>query len=389
LGIELSQDQIIDILQRLDFKTRVEDETIWATEPWHRLDVNITADLLEEIARIYGYDNIPTTMLSDDLPPQRHNWPLELDEHLRDILTGVGLQETINYTLTTVENHAKLFPDQPELAPTAELFITLANPMSSEREVMRRSMIVSALENLSRNLRYQDRLPTFELGKIYIPEEGDGELPAEKQRLSIAITGPRNPGNWLGGDPEPMDFFDMKGVVEVMLEQLSAGSATYEPVDVPYCGPRCARVLVDGQEMGVFGELHPRVRQAFGLPDRPVVVADLDTGPLLPYFQQMVHLQSFSDFPPVKEDIALIVDESIPSGQVEALIRQTGGQALINVQLFDLYRGKSVPSDKKSLAYSLTFQSPTKTLTDKDTAKFRRKIVGRLSREIGAQLREG
>ena len=114
LGIELSQDEIIDILQRLDFKTRVEDETIWATQPWHRLDVNITADLLEEIARIYGYDNIPTTMLSDDLPPQRHNWPLELDERLRDILTGVGLQETINYTLTTVENHAKLYPDQPE-----------------------------------------------------------------------------------------------------------------------------------------------------------------------------------------------------------------------------------------------------------------------------------
>ncbi len=117
LGIELSQDEIVEILQRLDFKTRVEDETIWATQPWHRLDVSITADLLEEIARIYGYDNIPVTMLSDDLPPQRHNWPLELDERLRDILTGAGLQETINYTLTTIENHAKLYPDQPDTRP--------------------------------------------------------------------------------------------------------------------------------------------------------------------------------------------------------------------------------------------------------------------------------
>jgi len=181
----------------------------------------------------------------------------------------------------------------------------------------------------------------------------------------------------------------MKGVIEVMLDQLNIGSATYEPIDVPYCGPRCARVLVNDESIGVFGELHPRVRQAYDLPDRPVVVADLDSVPLLPHFMQKEHHQSFSDFPPVKEDIALIVDEGIPSGQVEALIRQTGGQMLIDVQLFDLYRGKSIPTGKKSLAYSLAFQSPTKTLTDKDTAKFRRKIVGRLSREIGAQLREG
>jgi phenylalanyl-tRNA synthetase beta chain len=327
-------------------------------------------------------------MLSDDLPPQRHNWSLELEERLRDILTGAGLQETINYPLTTLENHSRLYPDQPQLAPTANQFITLANPMSSEQVVMRRSMVVSALENLSRNLRYEDRLATFELGKIYIPEEGNGQLPAEKRRLSIAMTGPRNPGNWLGGDPEPLDFYDVKGMIEVMLEQLNTGSATYEAADVPYCGPHCARVLVADVEIGVFGELHPRVRQAYGLPNRPVVVADLASDPLLPYFMQKEQLQAFSEFPPVKEDIALIVDESISAGQVEALIHKTGGQMLIDVQLFDLYRGRSIPAGKKSLAYSLTFQSPTKTLTDKDTAKFRRKIVGRLSREIGAQLRE-
>ncbi len=107
------------------------------------------------------------------------------------------------------------------------------------------------------------------MGKIYIPEEGDGELPAEKRRLSIAMTGPRTPASWLGGDPELMDFFDMKGVIEVMLEQLNAGPATYEPADMPYCGPRCARVLVDDKLIGVFGELHPRVRQAYDLPDQP------------------------------------------------------------------------------------------------------------------------
>ncbi|RME80646.1 MAG: phenylalanine--tRNA ligase subunit beta [Caldilineae bacterium] len=388
LGLDLSQQEIIAILRRLEFDTRTEGETIWATVPWYRLDVNITADLLEEIARIYGYDRIPLTMLSDELPPQRHNWPLELEERLRDILAACGLQETINYSLTTVENHVRLYPDAPEQAPGADQFITLANPMSLDRVVMRRSMVVSALENLQRNLRHVERLATFEIGLVYLPELGDGELPAEIRRFTLAMTGPRRPAGWLGGDPEPMDFFDMKGVVEVMLEQLNAGPAVYEPADVHWCGPRCARVLVAGEELGIFGEVHPRVRQAFDLPHQPVVVADFATDVLLPFFRQHPRLQPISDYPPVKEDIAVVVDEAIPAATVEALIRQTGGRLLVDVHLFDLYRGKSIPAGKKSLAFSLTFQAPDKTLSDKDTARLRRKIVARLERELGASLRE-
>ncbi|NOX61989.1 MAG: phenylalanine--tRNA ligase subunit beta [Chloroflexi bacterium] len=390
LGIDLSQKEIIDILERLEFGIREEGETIWATVPWYRQDVNITADLLEEIARIYGYENIPETLLADELPPQRHNWPIEMEEYIRDVLIGCGLQEVINYSLTSVENHAKLYPDHPDQAPSADQFITLANPLSPERMVMRRSMVVSALENLARNLRYTERLTTFELGLVYLPEEGDGELPAEVRHLCLAMTGPRNPGNWLGGDEEPLDFFDMKGVLEVLFERLHADAAiSYEPGQAPYCGPRCARILLDGREIGVFGELHPRVRRAFDLPDRPVLIADLVTDPLIPYFQRPPLLRKVSEYPPVKEDMALIVDESIPAARVEALIRQTAGDALTDLRLFDVYRGEPIPAGKKSLAFSLTFQSLTKTLTDKDTARLRRKIAGRLSREIGAVLREG
>ncbi|NOZ72890.1 MAG: phenylalanine--tRNA ligase subunit beta, partial [Chloroflexi bacterium] len=238
LGIELTTKEISDILQRLDFKTRLEDDTIWATEPWHRLDVNITADLLEEIARIYGYDRIPVTMLADTLPPQRHNWPVEQEERIRDILIGAGLQEIINYSLTTVANHAKLTPEHPELAPTPDQFVTLANPLSQEREVMRRSMVVSALEDMQRNLRHTNRLASFEIGLVYLPEAGDGVLPAEERRLCLSMTGPRDLGNWLGGDPENMDFFDLKGVLELMFEYLGAEDVKYEPAEVSYCGPR-------------------------------------------------------------------------------------------------------------------------------------------------------
>ncbi|NOZ72889.1 MAG: hypothetical protein GXP38_13425 [Chloroflexi bacterium] len=138
-----------------------------------------------------------------------------------------------------------------------------------------------------------------------------------------------------------------------------------------------------------MGELHPLVREAFDLPQQPVLVADLALDPLLPLIQRAIHVRPFSEYPPVKEDIALIVDENIPAGVVEELIRQTGGALLTDVQLFDVYRGKGIPAGKKSLAYSLTFQSPSKTLTDKNTAKLRRKIVARLQRELGAELREG
>lgn len=389
LGLDLSQDAIIALLRRLEFGIRVEGETIWATPPWYRLDVTIPADLMEEIARIYGYDAIPNTMLRDELPPQRHNWAIEQEERIRDLLVAAGLEETINYSLTTVANHARLYPDAPELAPKPEQFITLANPITPERVVMRRSLIVSALENLQRNLRLTDRLACFEIGPVYLPEGGDGELPAEERRLCLVMTGPRQPIGWFGGDPQPLDFFDLKGVLEVLFEGLHAGPVTYEPASLPTFGPRCAHIRLGDRVLGVIGELHPKVRQAYDLPAQPVVLADLALDPLLPAFQQAVRLRKFSEFPPVKEDIALIVDESVPAGQVEALIRQAGGELLVDVHLFDLYRGKPIPPGKKSLAFALTYQSPSKTLTDADTARLRQRIVSRLEREIGAVLRAG
>ena len=325
LGIDLTLDEIDGILQRLEFSTRRDGETLWATAPYYRLDVSIPADLLEEIARIYGYDAIPTTLLATALPPQRHNWVVEQEEFIRDVLTGAGLQETINHSLTTVENHARLVVTQPEQAPAAELFVTLANPITPERSVMRRDMIVSALENAQRGLRHSERLATFEIGLVYLPEKGDGALPGEERCLSLLMTGPRDPGGWLGSDRQPLDFYDLKGVLEVLCERLHAGPITYAPVSSPTYGPRCAHVLLGSEPVGLIGELHPRVRQVFDLPGQPVAVAVLALAPLLPAYQTAMRLAPFSDFPPVKEDIAVIVDEGVPSAQVQALIPQGGG----------------------------------------------------------------
>lgn len=389
LGIDLTLDEIEGILGRLEFSTRQDGETLWATAPYYRLDVNIPSDLLEEIARIYGYDAIPTTLLATELPPQRHNWVVEQEEFIRDVLSGAGLQETINHSLTTVENHARLYVTQPEQAPGAELFVTLANPITPERSVMRRDMLVSALENAQRGLRHGERLASYEIGLVYLPEQGDGVLPKEERCLSLLLTGPRDPGGWLGSDRQALDFYDLKGVLEVLCERLHVGPVTYEPALSPAHGPRCARVLLENEPVGLIGELHPRVRQAFDLPAQPVAVAVLTLDPLLPAYQTAVRLVPFSDFPPVKEDIAVVVDEGVSAGQVDALIRQSGGDMLVDLHLFDLYRGKPIPPGKKSLAFALTFRSPSKTLTDDDTTRLRKRIVGRLERELGAVLREG
>ncbi len=414
LGIDLSQEEIIAILKRLEFGIRVEERkeaavkvelglpprvdvdmsregpVIWATAPWYRLDVNITADLLEEIARIYGYDNIPETLLADELPPQHHNWPYELEERLRDILAAAGLQEVINYSLTSIENYRKMHPDDPENAPGPEKFVRLANPLSQERSVLRRCMGVTTMENLQRNLRYTDRMATFEIGLAYRPELGDGVLPGEVRLAAIALTGPRDPGGWYGGDDAPMDFYDAKGILEAMFERLGAlGDVEFKAEPAHVFGPKAAAIYLKGQRIGRVGEIHPKIREAFDLGDRPVALAAFNLDPLIPYIQTHKKLHPISEFPPVKEDMAFIVDEAIPAGVVEALIRQTGGQNLKDVRLFDVYRGDPIPPGKKSLAFSLTFQSPVKTLTDRDTAKLRRKIAARLKRELDAELREG
>ena len=395
LGIDLTPKEIIGILKRLEFDIRIQEDEqspepiIWATVPWYRLDVTITADLLEEIARIYGYDQIPETLMADELPPQHHNWPYELEEKTRDILVAAGLQETINYSLTSIDNYRKTFPENPEAAPGPEKFITLANPLSQERSVLRRCLGVSALENLQRNLRYTDRMAVFEIGLGYRPEAGDGLLPGEIRLLAIALTGPRRPGHWLPGDEEPMDFYDAKGILEVLFQRLGAWEdVTFRAEGAHIFGPKAAGIYLKDEKIGNVGEVHPKVREAFDLGDKPVVLAGLRLDPLIPYIQTRKALQPISEFPPVKEDMAFVVDENIPAGVVEGLIRQTGGMYLKAVQLFDVYRGDPIPPGKKSLAFSLTFQSPTKTLTDKDTAKLRKKIMNRLQREIGAVLRE-
>jgi phenylalanyl-tRNA synthetase beta chain len=389
LGIELTPAQIASILERLEFSTQVEGMVVKATAPDHRLDIGtgITgkADLMEEIARIYGYDRIPMTRMADELPPQQNNHELEIEERLRDKLVDLGLQEVITHRLTSTDRDSRRL--SPETPPVDMPYYTLANPISPERSVLRQSLLASVLEIVERNARIRERITIFEISPVFLRSE-EGELPNEVKQLVIAITGPRAPNNWGGADTAPMDFYDLKGIVESMLESLYIMGTAFQPAMHPSFHPgKCARVMVGENPIGIMGELHPQVAEQYELPETPLLGANFDLDALIANVPALFRVDPIPNQPPILEDIALILDETIPADRVESIIRQSGGQRVTDVHLFDVYRGKQIGPGKKSLAYSLTYQDPERTLTDEDAAKLRNKIVRRLEQELGAKLR--
>jgi len=390
LGIELPVKKIVRLLESLEFTCQVADRkgahstTIRVTVPDHRLDCTLQADLIEEIARIYGYDRLPVTEMADVLPPQRGNPDLEAEERVRDILVGAGLQEIITYSLATPEREALLLPNrQPDDRP----YIRLENPISADRVVMRHTLMAAMLDTLAANVRRYDRVVMFELAPVYLASEAS-PLPDEPRRLCIGLTGPRETESWLGGDRQPLDFWDLKGIIQDLAARLGISNAVFEPGDHPSYHPgRCARLVVEGKRIGAFGELYPLVRQAFDLPEQPVVLGEFDLEALIHTAPSVTPFAPVSRYPAVVEDIAVIVDESVPAARVMEAARAAGGSLLRDVRLFDLYRGEQIGGGRKSLACRLTYQADDRTLTDDDAAKIRACVVKALAQELGATLR--
>jgi phenylalanyl-tRNA synthetase beta chain len=393
LGVMLSVHEIIKILQSLDFHCelitdRPSQVTIRAQTPDHRLDISAglvgKADLLEEIARIYGYERIPETRLASELPPQRSNPTLEGEERIINLLVDLGLQEIVSHRQTTPEREARRLA--PGTSGYDQPYLRIINPIASDRVVMRQSLLNCVLETVERNSRTRPRMALFEVGPIFIAAEG-GERPDELQRLAIVLTGPRSLPGWQKSDSEPMDFFDLKGILDALLEELHV-SAHYEPCKHPTYHPgKCASLLVGEQKVGIFGELHPLVSEHYDFSPNPVVAADINLDLLVSLIPERFDMQPVPAFPPVLEDLALVVDEDIPAGRVVEVITQGGGHIVTKITLFDVYRSDQIGKGKKSLAYSLTYQSSEKTLTDNDVAQIRQRIIRRLDLELGAKLR--
>ena len=388
LGITLGPEQIAQMLEALGFTCEVlpgDPVIVRTTVPSFRLDVSIPADLVEEVARMYGYDRLPTALMEEQMPAQERNLDLELEERVRDVLVGCGLTETISYSMTNLESVARLVLEQEP--PDPQDYLRVSNPLNREHEYLRQTLLNTTLETVARNLRFVDRVAIFEIARVYLPVEGE-LLPEEPRRLSIALSGPREPRSWLSGEEEQFDFYDLKGVIETLCDRLGISNVQFFPVDQPTFHPgRVAGVALEDRQIGVLGEVHPTVRDQFELPEQAVCLLEVDLESVLAAAQPTGEFTEISRMPALKLDLAVIVGEDVPADQTEALIQQAGGKLLTATVLFDVYRGEQIGEGKKSLAYSLTFQASDRTLTTEEAIERRERIVKRLKQELGATIR--
>ena len=395
-GLDLSAEETAELLRRLEFEVDAAGDSgpLRVTVPDHRLDIEGQHDLVEEVCRIYGYDRIPSTVLSDVLPPQHGNREQSFEDRVKDTLADLGLQEVVSYRLTTPEAEAKLQLQDAEPPP----YVRLANPSTQDRVVMRRSLLASVLEAAASNSRFEDRLALFEVGRVFPAEEGDS-LPEERERAAIVLTGPRRSSHWqTDANPDDcFDFFDMKGVVETVLDRLGLHVEFAPPkgasAATPFRAGRSATVLLAGEDepVGLLGEVHPAVAANFDLEPAagsPVLATELDLDRILERIPASLQVEPVPVYPEVREDLALIVDEATPAASVEAALLKAGRPLLCGVELFDVFRGEAIGEGSKSLAYHLAFRAPNRTLRDRDVKKLRRRILGQVERSVGATIRE-
>jgi len=381
LGVECGLEQIAGVLASLGFDCKTADSAseVWVTAPYWRSDIRQAVDLVEEIARIIGYDKIPVTMLGQPLPRQNPELIIGLKQEVRRGLVDCGFHEVITYSLTSLEMLNKLLPEPHSLEPTP---LRVANPMTADQEYLRPNLRASLLAALAANRRHEDGgIRLFELGKVYLPRKN--ELPDESEVVCGVLAGLRLEKSWQDND-EFLDFFDAKGVVEDLFHRLSLEAGFVDGDDESLSPSKQATIVIAGNKLGVVGELHPKVLSAFEIAES-VYLFEIYLTALLPFTIGHKMFQPIPRFPAIVRDMALIVDADITHLRVQDII---GSFPLVErVTIFDVYSGEQVLAGKKSLAYRVTFCSPTHTLTDEEVNKIQQQILSKLSNEFGASLR--
>ncbi|MDD4874132.1 MAG: phenylalanine--tRNA ligase subunit beta [Dehalococcoidales bacterium] len=380
LGIEFGMEQVEETLTSLGFKVAVfpQDKEFLVTPAYWRSDINIEIDLVEEVARIIGYENIPTTLLSGAIAHQEPNQLMTLKSKIKQNFVGFGFQEIITYSLTSREMLEKAFASGSlDREP-----VKLSNAMSSDQEYLRTNLRSGLLSVLESNLRHEEGpIRLFELSRIYLPRDND--LPEEQEILCGLMHNPEEEKAWPVHTP-PFDFFTVKGVVEIIMASLGVKSDFRESNDDGLRPGRQAEIIVTGKKMGVIGELHPKVAIAFDISDI-VYLFEINVTGLLPSTLQRNGYHAIARFPSVVRDIALVLDINVTHQQIVDIISKF---TLVNeITLFDVYSGKQVSPGKKSLAYRLNFQSAEHTLTDIEVDKVFEQILIRLKDKLGATLR--
>lgn len=381
LGVDFTVEQMVETLTALGFEcqSNAASASVMAKAPYWRSDINLPADLVEEVARVRGYDLIPTTLLAQPIPRQDAAPITGLKRRVRAALVGHGFQEIFSYTLVGMDTLVKLTPQsrKPEPLPAR-----LANPTSAEQEYLRPTLRANLLGALAMNRgALEEGLRLFEVGKVYVPKEAS--LPLEPDMLCGVIAGRRGQ-QWWGDGAGNADFFDAKGIIESLLGKMGI-TARFEPATDEGMHPlRQAAITVAGKPLGVIGEVHPAVCGHFEVPGA-VYLFEIDLAELLPHLGHRQY-QPIARFPATVRDIAILVDVAVPHQKVVDIIRAVS--LVTDVALFDVYVGEQVPAGKKSLAYRLTYQSPNRTLKDDEVSRVQEQILKRLAIELGAELRK-
>lgn len=374
IGTKLTEAQMIECLRKLEIRVEKLNDTLIAIIPHFRLDLTKEIDLVEEIARIYGYEKIGMTLPKLDVWGAKTNAQMIKDRAKFELL-ACGADEMLSYSFVSKRDLDRINVPEESLLRKQ---VALINPLGEEFSVMRSTLVPNLLEVLARNSNRKNKnVRLFEIGSIFIPKEVPVvQLPIEKEVLVIGAIG------------EKEDFFTLKGMVESLLTGLGIDNVTYEKeTNHPtYHKGRCANILWNGHILGVMGEIHPLVLENFDLAER-AYVADLDYNILMQIARDGKKYQAVPKFPAIERDMSILVKDEVTSLQIETLVKQVSGQLLEKVRLFDMYKGKQITEGYKSLAYELIFRAKDRTLVDEEVNKIFDKVLKTLETEIGAQLR--
>ncbi|MFJ7934943.1 phenylalanine--tRNA ligase subunit beta [Sporosarcina sp. NPDC096371] len=379
LGMKISLEEMLSILDRLQIQTEAVNGKLVIDAPTRRQDLRIEEDIIEEIARMYGYDQIPMTLPVTESTPGGLTPYQAKRRTVRTFLEGAGLYQALSYSLTSKEQ-AQAYA--LETAPVTELLM----PMSEERSVLRQSIIPHLLEAATYNVaRRMDSVALYETGSVFLGEEEDG-LPQEVEHVAAVITGKWVDHAWQA-ETKPVDFFVLKGIVEGMMDSLGlVEGLTFEQAVIDGMHPgRTANIFYNGERIGLIGQIHPTEQKKRDL--KNTYVMEMNLAKILAVeTAELVYVQ-VPRFPSISRDIALVVSSETSAGALEHVIRNAGGKLLKTVRLFDLYEGANVEEGKKSVAFSLTYADPERTLTDEEVVKAHDKVLNALTAEAGALLR--
>lgn len=378
LGVPVPGTTVVEILEALEFQVQETSEEGWVvTVPSHRGDVEIAADLIEEIVRIWGLENLPSTLPGNLVGTGGQSPRLNVMDHIREVLVGAGLQEAMSYSFGRSDNNERLLRDNQPM-------IEVQNPISEDLVALRHSLLPGLLTATSLNAnRQQRRVAIFEVGATYLGKLPLTQQPKEECKVAIALWGLRSMPNWALTE-ENFDFYDLKGLLELMLPKASDLEWTTGTNSSLHPG-RQGAVLYQGQHIAYYGEVHPAVARNFRIPGR-AYVAEIDFEKILDLYDVTPVYQNLPRYPAMERDLAVIVDHNQSVGEMITKLYKLGGELLQEVTVFDLYIGKPIPDGKKSVAFSFRFQGD-RTLTDDEINLIMDRCLQGLQKDFDAEIR--